>query len=237
MSMRLPRLVLAVLAVAVIGSGSFRSVAAQDGSDEALDFEEFEGIEQVVSRTYSIDFAALMASPDAAADPASLELTGIVTLIAFVAAFDGDDNAESGWDRINAEFEGQAAEITGDESAEFVISEVDDLGDEATSYTTMVVEEEETYSTAVIIVRDGEYVYIAIGITAGEEDGVAPTTTVAQALEDNDAGDGEAEQGEDGFYSGGVWDKLPEGGDEALAGLSPRADEVVYPTDDATPEA
>lgn len=236
MTMRWWRLLLAALAMAVIGGGPIRSVGAQGEGGGELDFAGLDGVLEVVTRTYSIDFAALTATPGAGEDPASLEPEGVVTLLAYVAAFDGNDTAESAWETVNTEFASQAESLGDPETSEVETTEIDELGDRATSYTTTVPQGETTLVTAILVVRDARFVYIAIGITAGE-DPVPTTTAVVDAMLATEAGTSGAERGDDGFYRGGPWDKFPVAGDEVLAGLEPLADEQVFPVGAATPDA
>jgi len=202
-----------------------------------LDFGDLAGILEITSRTYSIDFAALMATPGASEDPASLDLQGVVTLIGYVAYFDDEENAERGWVTVNTEFANQAATLGGDEVERVESSEVDDLGDRATSYISTVVERDTTFSTAIPIVQESRFVSIGIGITAGD-DPVPTTTAVVERMIDTDGGNEGAALGSEGFYSGGLWDTFPAVGDESLAGLAPLTDGLVSPTaDTGTPEA
>ncbi len=235
MAMRFWRLLLAALAVAVIGGGPVRSVAAQDGGEEPLDFADLEGIEEVVSRTYSVDVAAMLASPAAGGDPAFLDAEGFVTVVTLIAEFYEAGNAESGWERLNGVFEDQAGASAGDASTAYL--EIDaSIGDNAAAYIATFAEAGTEFSTAFFVVQDAEYVYVVIGVTAAE-DPVAPTTAVVEVMIANDEGEGEGEIGDDGFHRGGLWDKLPAVGDDVLDGLAPLADEQVYPVSEATPEA
>lgn len=236
MPMRLLRMMLALVAVAVIGAGGVNAAAAQDAEDaeDEFDFSQLEGIEQVVGRNYSMDFEALMsASPEAIEDMAYP--TGIVTAFAVVAKFDGDDNAEAGWESLREAFGEQAATMMGTEDAEVTELEVDDLADNAAGYASTVEEDGTTFNVAVLILRDGEYAYVSV-VSTGGDDATEPATDLAEAMIDADAGDGEGEANEDGVYSGGIWDKFPEEGAESVEGLIIATDEPIYPEVEDTTE-
>jgi hypothetical protein len=213
------------------------TAAAQDAEDveEEFDFSQLEGIEQVVGRNYSMDFEALMAaSPEAIED--MTYPTGIVTAFAVVAKFDGDDNAEAGWESLREAFGEQAATMMGTEDAEVTEVDVEDLADNAAGYTSAVEEDGMTFNVAILILREGEHAYVSV-VSTGGDDATAPATSLAEAMIDADAGDGEGEANEDGVYSGGLWDKFPPEGDESVEGLIIATDEVIYPeSDDAAEE-
>jgi len=238
MPMRLLRTMLALVAVAVIAAGVIRAAVAQDVEEveDEFDFSRLEGVEQVVGRTFSMDFAALMASmatPEAVEDMAYP--TGIISAIAVVAKFDEVDNAEAGWEVLRQSFGEQAATMMGVEDA--VINEVDvnDLADNAAGYSTTVDEDGTTFNVSIILLREGEYAYISV-ITTGGDDATEPAEAIAEDMIDEDTGDGEGEANEDGVYSGGLWDKLPEEGADTVAGLIIAVDEQIYPEVDDTTE-
>ena len=236
MPMRLLRMMLALMAVAVIGAGAVNGAAAQDVEEveDEFDFSQLEGVEQVVGRTYSIDFAALMpASPEAIEDMAYP--TGIVTAFAVVAKFDGDDNAEAGWETLREAFGEQAATMIGTEDAEVTEVEVEDLADNAAGYAATVEEDGTTFNVTILLLREGEYAYVS-AVTTGGDDATEPATGLAEAMIDADAGDGEGEANEDGEYSGGLWDKIPEEGADAVEGLIIATDERIYPETEDTAE-
>jgi hypothetical protein len=221
------------MAVAFIGAGSVTAAAAQD-SEEDVDFSQLEGIERVVGRSYSIDFVALMASPEAAAGGDIAYPTGIVYAYAVVAKFDGDDNAETGWETLRSSFDNQAAAETGEDAAEVTELEVDDLGDNAVGYSTTEEESGTTLYSTILMVRDGEYVYVSI-VSTGGDDPNEPAMTLAEAMMDADAGDGDGEANDEGIYSGGLWDKFPGDGDDFAEGLT-IFDSPIYPEPEETVE-
>lgn len=225
MSMRLLRMMLALVAVAALGAGWVTAAAAQDG-EEDVDFADLEGIEQVIGRSYTIDFVALMASPEASDGEISYP-TGIVTAYAIVAKFDGDDNADAGWETLRTSFDDQAAEATGAEESEITELEADDLGDNAIGYTTTDEESGSTLYTTVLIAREGEYVYVSV-VSTGGDDPTESAMTLIEAMMEADAGDGDGEAGDDGIYRGGLWDKFPGEDDDFAEGLS-IFDTQIYP--------
>ena len=234
MSMRLLRMMLALVALVAMEAGSIKSAVAQDG-DEEVDFSQLEGIERVVGRSYSIDFVALMASPEAGADGEIAYPSGIVTAYAVVAEFDGDDNAEAGWEALRTSFDEQAADVTGVEESEITELEIEDLGDNAAGYSTSVEESGSTLFTTVLISREGEYVYVSV-VSTGGDDSTAAATTLAEEMMDADAGDGDGEANDEGVFSGGLWDKFPGEDHDFAEGLT-IFDTQIYPeTEEAAEE-
>lgn len=232
MSMRLLRTMLALVAVAVIGAGWARAVTAQDGEDD-VDFSQLEGIEQVVGRSYSIDFVALMSSPEAAEGDIAYP-TGIVTAYAVVAKFDEDDNAESGWETLRSLFNDQAAAVTDDEATEVTELEVDDLGDNAAGYSATEDDGGSALYSTILIVREGEYVYVSV-VSTGGDDPTGAATDLVEAMIGAGAGDGEGEANDEGIYSGGLWDKFPDEDDDFAKDLT-IYDSPIYPESEETAE-
>jgi hypothetical protein len=232
MSMRLLRMMLALFAVAVMGPGSIGAAAAQDGEND-IDFSQLEGIEQVVGRSYSIDFAALMASPEAAEGDITYP-AGLVYGYAVVARFDDDDNAEAGWETMRSLFDEQAAAEMGDEATEVTELEVDDLGDNAAGYSATEDDGGTALYSTILIVRDGDYVYVSV-VSTGGDDPTDAATNLVEAMIDADAGDGDGEANDEGIYSGGLWDKFPGEDDDFAEGLT-IYDAPIYPASDEAEE-
>jgi hypothetical protein len=232
------RMVLSVVVAGLLGAALAAPAAAQDtdtDADDTFDFSQLEGVEEVVSRTYSADLTALIESvtPGADFDPSVLGGEGLFSLTAVVAKFDGDDNAEAGLEAIAGEFTAQADELTG--GAELEEVDLGDLGDNRVGYQATVEQEDFAGRVAVLAVQQDEFLYAAIGTSFGA-DPVEPSTTAIEAMIEADEGD-DVETDENGVHSGGLWDKLPRDGDESLGTLTAIGDEQLYPVEEETPEA
>ena len=161
--------------------------------------------------------------------------SGIVTAYAVVAEFDGDDNAKAGWEALRTSFDEQAADVTGVEESEITELEIEDLGDNAAGYSTSVEESGSTLFTTVLISREGEYVYVSV-VSTGGDDSTAAATTLAEEMMDADAGDGDGEANDEGVFSGGLWDKFPGEDHDFAEGLT-IFDTQIYPeTEEAAEE-
>lgn len=232
---KLPALMGVVLIALTIGQSP---AAAQDmAGPEAYDFGTLEGIQEAVSRTYTVDFSAMMESmgtPGPNGEMGELpELTGVISLQGTVARFDSDDNASAAIHTMDNEL---TASLEGQSDAP-ELTEIEDigLGDESIGYSaTQEIEGQQT-SLVVLIVQQDEFAYLTIGAVI-DADAQEVTKGLTQALIDNDAGDSETTFNEDGTSTGGVWDKFPKADDELVKGLT-AFDTQLFPAPEGTPPA
>jgi hypothetical protein len=180
--------------------------APNDPAD--LLYGDAEGLLTVIGRTY---YEPGEPSPD--------------TLNAYIelAEFDSDDHAAAGYayaeQAIVEEIEttGLALEETGvDVSADAVRAWSGVLEDVA---STMVV----------VLAQSGSHVVVVVASAGDDETALDLGADLAQATIDAGAGDGDVQFDDSGFLSGGLWDKLPVKGDDALHGMEPTYDEEMYP--------
>jgi len=211
-------LALVMFAFSLIGG---TGVGAQDEMQDTLQPSDLEGIEYGVSRSWSVDYEAMMASSTPSADMAMP--TGVLFMIGMVLEFDDEGNAEAGFDAFMDDIDTSDLSMDEDVPAE----EWDiELGNKSASYaSTSDVEGMET-EISISVVQDDNYLYVISSAGSGE-DMKSVTKSVMETMVDND-GSGEGEFNEDGTSSGGLWDKLPGSDDDVVADLV-AMDEVVYP--------
>jgi hypothetical protein len=233
--MRISALLLVVM-LALVASRMPNAMAQDASPDESAgafdDLTQLEGIEQGVSRAYSVDYEALFASPSADAE---FEMpTGIQMISGVILKFDSEDNAKAARDKANEELKSQTSEELGLE--EF---EVEGLNDDTIGLHG--VEEDETLGStqsSVIMTQEGEYLYLVFSIGTGSEEEVDTRSSAIDFVKhvvDADAGDGEGTFNADGTSEGGLWDKFPDADDDMVKDLVP-ADEQVYPETETSEE-
>jgi hypothetical protein len=195
-------------------------VGAQDDMESELQLSDLEGIQHGVSRTYSVDYSALM--ENMSTPGAELEMpSGLVTLSAIVLEFEEGGNAEDAYSAVVDELGDEELAVEG-------VEEVDiDLGDQNKSVAGVEDFGDGTESDVfVTIVQKDNYLYV---IYAGSSEIDLQETVVefTNILIDND-GSGEGEFNEDGTSTGGLWDKFPAADDELISGLT-TFDTIIYP--------
>lgn len=227
MQLRSWRLVVSLVVVAMLGVLVARPAAAQETDD--FDFGSLDGIQEVVGRQYSIDLETMMQGTPGA----DMEMpAGPLSIFTFIAKFDDDGNAGSGFDQVVEEFDAQATELAG--GAEVQDVDLGDIGDKQKGYSATEEQEGMQVGIVVALVQDDEYVYGVI-LSSASGDPVEPTKAFLEAAIDNDDG-GDVEVDDQGLHSGGLWDKFPAEGDDEVQGLSWAGDEQIYP-EESTPES
>ena len=211
-----------------------------DTSEDPLeDLSQFEGIQHGVSRSWSIDFAAMMEmTPTGEDEDPFADMTGLFLVGGFILEFEEDGNAEDAFTSFqDLSDEEVAGELDEDGSATIVREDLDDLGDQATAFTVTTEEEEFGGTYRYVIVQDGNYLLMAITAGTTEED-VAVADEFASEMVDNlDGQSGPGEFDEEGGSTGGLWDIFPSGDDEMFEGLVPLGDEVIYPEEEEGDDA
>jgi hypothetical protein len=227
---RLAGLMLAMLlALSVVPA--FAQDTDDTSEDPLEDLSEFEGIQHGVSRSWSIDFAAMMeTTPTGEGDDPFEDMSGIFLIGGFVLEFDEDGNAEDAFTKFqDLSDEELASDLADDETATIKREELDDLGDQAMAFTITTDEEEFGGTYRYVIAQDGHYLLLAIAAGTTEED-AAVADEFASAMVDNlDDQSGPGEFDEEGGSTGGLWDIFPSDDDEMFEGLVPLGDEVLYP--------
>jgi hypothetical protein len=227
------RFLAGIAMAALLGLTLMSPVTAQDDEAALSDLSDIDGLQRLVARFYSVDFEAMMASlsTPGAGEETMPDLSAYQFATAGVFQFESGETAEAGFDVLYEQL--QTGLFEEDEAAELKIeeSEVIDLGDEAMAITASGEEEGEPYFSYGFFVRDGQHIFYLLSVS-GSENGAQMAHDLAQSMVDAEPGDAEETFVEDGTSTGGIWDLLPAADDEALGGMIPQSDEVVFPEDD-----
>lgn len=176
-----------------------------------------EGLVESASRQYSTDPELVPAD-----DPEAL-----VVITAHLFRFDNDGHAREAYEAVteNPSEALLGGGESGEEGPEIEEAEIDDLGDRAYAIWLSATHAEDgvTGHFRALYVQDGEFLLLVTAI-AGTEDATAYADDIARVMTERDAGDGEAATSDDGTSTGGIWDKFPPAGDEAVEGLIPFRD-------------
>lgn len=147
------------------------------------------------------------------------------TALVMLVVFDDEDNATAGYAELINQFGGDLVEAAVD--FEQVDAEVD--ADEAVAFTVSFDDEGVPATGALVVVRSGlDVILVGVG-TDDDEDVLTLARDLARSVLDADAGDGEVVEDNNGFYSGGHWDRFPDAGDESLKGRTPVRNEQLAP--------
>jgi hypothetical protein len=232
--MRNPIRFLAGIAMAaLLGLTLVAPVAAQEDDAELDDLSQIDGLQRLVARFYSVDFEAMMASMSTpgAGDDGMPDLSSYQYASAGVFEFENDETSEAGYDTL---YDQLVASMSGEESGDalaFEETEAENLGDAATAIVASYEESGESFYTHGLFVRDGQYIFYLLSVS-DNEDGAQQVQDLARSMVDAEAGDGEETFVEDGTSTGGIWDLLPSADAEALGGMIPQTDEVIFPEED-----
>lgn len=209
---RIALLLSLIFAIAVSSNAGAQSTPTLDPGD-------VEGLESGYARMYIADIEAMMATPEAM-ESMSLEDIALSGMGA-VFTFEDEGAAEDAFGDFADEFANGFMEGSGTEAER---SEIDDLGNQAVEYLGETeVDEETTSPTSMILVQDGEHIYIAMIL--GGTDVSENTRAFAEYLLDTEIPDTEVEFNEDGSSTGGVFDILPnEENTEIVQGMVPFMD-------------
>ncbi|MGC4189826.1 MAG: hypothetical protein QM589_01150 [Thermomicrobiales bacterium] len=210
--------VLALAMTALIALGHPVATMAQDTGEDQLQISDLDGVQAAVSRTYTVDFAALF-SMDASPTPES-EGPQLFALGGAIVQFDNDDHAKSGYTTILDEVQKQADTSTPEAVSFETVDLGGDLGDERTALrmTGEDAGDIDGGDILALVVRDGSTIYMFTGI-ANTGDPSDALVAFAKVVMDGKAGNDAATFNEDGTSTGGLWDKFPAVDDPVVAGL------------------
>jgi hypothetical protein len=195
-----------------------------DTSDDPFDFAAYEGAQRAIARLYAGDAEAL-STPETAPP-------GTYIINVLVAEFDTAEHAAASFETVyKYTAENTVAEFSTDDFP-LTTEEVDpgDLGDQAKATLASGEDEGLSVELPILVVQDGRYLYVIFAIAVGENAGSLETAgAVIEAMVDAPAGSGDEAFDAAGSSTGGLWDKLPAAGNEALGELEPEEDSVLYP--------
>lgn len=216
-----------------LGFASSGAAAQTDGVeapevnlDAAYDVE---GLQSVYDRTFSVDFEAMMASPDA--DPESLDMSAMMNVITIQGiTFDNDDNAQAYIDDMKSQME-QAVE-EGD-AATFEDMEISDLdGFDVEGIRVDMNMPDLDVAASMIIFSDGNHVFQVMVMNADLATAQASTDEVTQFVIDADSETDEVTFSDDGTSTGGVFDRMPAADDEIVGDLTSVMDTEIHIADE-----
>lgn len=170
-----------------------------------------------------------------ASTPAATPVTPpqIDSLSVFVFLFDSDDNAATGWERLDTDLQKTIKQDSRAPMGQDL--PLDDIGSQARGYTGELTINNITTIHTFATVQDGPFVYSITGMFSGE-DGTALTQTWAEALVAAPMDRMTEQFNPDGTSRGGLWHKLnavqPEMPEDSSV-----TDFLVYPMENATPMA
>ena len=197
------------------------AVSSSAGAQEAtppLNPADVEGLESGYARMYIADIEAMMATPGAMEEMSldDLALSGM----AAVFTFEDEDAADAAF----GEFSDMFPTLFMESGKDVESTDIDDLGDQAVEhFGEMVIDDETTAATSMILVQDGEHIFIAM-IMGGSETSES-TRAFAEYLLDGEISDAEIVFNEDGSSTGGVYDIMPnEENTDIVQGMVPFMD-------------
>lgn len=204
------------------------STAVAQEATPPLDPGDIEGLVSGYGRTYIADIESLMATPEALENLAieDISLSGL----AMVMTFEDEDIASDAFSDFSDEFaEGfmEGSEMQAEPS------EIDDLGNQAIEYYGETEVDETTVApSSMIIVQEGEYIYVAMIL--GGTDVSESSRALAEHLLEAEIPDTEVEFNADGTSTGGVYDIMPNAENaDVVQGMIPFIDMEFVSQEDA----
>jgi hypothetical protein len=225
---------LTLLLLAALFALTLVPASAQDDIDNALeDVSQLDGIESAVSRSWTFDVDALLAQTpgSASAEDPLAGIAGTIFLTGLVMEFEGDREAEAAFtlyrDTLAAEFATYA-----NDGEEITESAIDGLGDSAWGIDIHSTADDTEGYYRYLMVQDGTRFFVIVTAATTADATGSADRLAGYLVEDGAASDDDVSFNSDGTSTGGAWDIFPEDGHEALRGLVPAADEVLYPAPD-----
>ena len=197
-------------------------VAAQTDGVEAPDLEgmeaayDVEGLQSVYDRTFSADIEALMSSPDA--DLESLDMSAMMSSISIQGmTFDSEDNAKAYLEQMKAEMNKAIEEDDAGTLEDMEISDLEGFDVEGIRVDMDMPDLE--IGVSMIIFTDGNHVFQVMVMNGDMATAQSTADEVAQFAIDAEIENEEITFSEDGTSTGGVFDRMPASGDDAVGGL------------------
>lgn len=202
---------------------SMQGVSAQEVAPAGeFGTEDLEGLESAYSRNYAVDFEALMASPTADMDVSAMMQN--VSIMAYT--FDSDDSADKFLDLSKTQLEEAAKSEDAAELGEVEIGELEDIDKDG--FSASIAMEDVGVGMYIIVFTDGETVFMITSMNADVETAKATAVDTAKYVVDAEVKTDEVTFNEDGTSTGGVFDRMPAGGDDAVGGLQVESDTEVF---------
>lgn len=215
-------LMLSVLLLGLLGATGHAS--AQQSSADSLQLKDLKGIDTAYQRTYTVDMAAMMATPSA--QPG--QMNGLFAINALVAKFNSSDDAGPALDKLSGEIEQVMSK--GDASVKLEKEDLSGVGDKAYGYAGSIEQEGMKGQVYMALAQKDKYLHLVIGIGLGDANPKDDIVSfVKKMIEAKEGTDGITTNGQ-GFKTGGMYDKLPLTG--VPGNLTPDKGAEVYPKDE-----
>lgn len=219
------RTVIAIVLTLLLSLPFALTASAQDldATASKLNLTDLDGIEDAVSRTYSLDIGTLVETANKT--PAPEDAGGPFLMLALVARFDTEDHAADAVTDVRDALTGdQTTELNG---IEMEATELDAPGDSAWALTGISGPGTSPTTIDGLIVQDAEWLYLAMAISNDGSGSQAVNDLVNFSIQHRETTD-EIIYDHTGRSRGGIWAKLPAAGDSmALSNTQPIFDTQV----------
>lgn len=198
---------------------SAQGVAAQVEAPEieSVDYSEIDGLQSVYSRAYTVDFMAMMSSPDANLE--EMDMAAMMRNISIQGyTFESEDQAKAFLDTTKEEAEGGLTEA--EDLGEVEMKDLEAVDKEGVTMTMVMDLEGESIAMTVHMFVDGNHLFMVISTDADLDASNSKADAVAQYVVDAEVQNEEVTFSEDGTSTGGVFDRMPEAGHELVADLT-----------------
>lgn len=198
---------------------SAQGVAAQVEAPEieSVDYSEIDGLQSVYSRAYTVDFMAMMSSPEANLE--EMDMAAMMRNISIQGyTFESEDQAKAFLDTTKEEAEGGLTEA--EDLGEVEMKDLEAVDKEGVTMTMVMDLEGESIAMTVHMFVDGNHLFMVISTDADLDASNSKADAVAQYVVDAEVQNEEVTFSEDGTSTGGVFDRMPEAGHELVADLT-----------------
>ena len=198
---------------------SAQGVAAQVEAPEieSVDYSEIAGLQSAYSRAYTVDFMAMMSSPDANLE--EMDMAAMMRNISIQGyTFESEDQAKAFLDTTKEEAEGGLTEA--EDLGEVEMKDLEAVDKEGVTMTMVMDLEGESIAMTVHMFVDGNHLFMVISTDADLDASNSKADAVAQYVVDAEVQNEEVTFSEDGTSTGGVFDRMPEAGHELVADLT-----------------
>ncbi len=203
-----------LLTFGLSGQAALAQTDASTPEMSGMSLTDVEGLNSAYMRTYSVDFMALMSTPNAdMSDTAALMRSVSVQALTFDSDDAAKDFLKQQLDDVDASLEQQTADMGEVEKSDVKIEDTD------ATQLTITMEDAGIAMTYVIFV-DGDTVFLVSSIDADADAATKLATDTATFILKADDSDADVTFSEDGTSTGGVFDRMPAPGDDAVGGLT-----------------
>lgn len=206
---------------------SAQGVAAQVEAPEieSVDYSEIDGLQSVYSRAYTVDFMAMMSSPDANLE--EMDMAAMMRNISIQGyTFESEDQAKAFLDTTKEEAEGGLTEA--EDLGEVEMKDLEAVDKEGVTMTMVMDLEGESIAMTVHMFVDGNHLFMVISTDSDLDASNSKADAVAQYVVDAEVQNEEVTFSEDGTSTGGVFDRMPTSDDEIVGDLTSTMDTELH---------